>query len=177
MFRLNLDAFEEWEPEELLMEAEKNKWTSDDTWANIISWQLEQFVHDNGGGDKWYSFNGRTSYGQKDAPNILVDLRDCNDGEQWDSAKKRWKEDGHDENEIKRLSDGQALGSLHALENIVEREGSSDGFPNKKSVVIIWPYHALGDWHESDISLPTMSRIYGHRSCEIAIYIEMSYED
>lgn len=167
MFKINDWCFGEWEDEELLREADKDNWDEDDLWANTISWQLKQFVEDNGGSEKWYSFNGRTSYGLKNSPNVLVDLRDCNDGEKWYSAIKRWRENGLTEDEVKLKAEGQALGDLHQLERTIENSG--------QTVVIIWPYFALGNWYESEICLHTMKNIY-EQSGEVAIYIKVNYD-
>jgi hypothetical protein len=163
MFKINDWCFDEWEDEELLREADKNNWDGEELWANTISWQLNQFVKDNGGSEKWYSFNGRTSYGLENAPNILVDLRDCNCGETWYSAIKRWREGGLTEDDVKLKAEGQALGELHQLERV-----------GGQTVVIIWPYFALGNWYESEICLRTMKNMYERG--DVAIYIKVNYD-
>jgi hypothetical protein len=173
MFKINEWCFDEWEDEELLKEADKGNWNEDDLWANTISWQLEQFVKDNGGSEKWYAFNGRTSYGLENAPNILVDLRDCNDGEKWYPAIKRWREDGMTDADVKLTAARQALGDLHKLESTIERSGPGQYYVH--SAVIIWPYFVLGNWYESEICLRTMKNIYEHHG-EIAIYVKVNYD-
>jgi len=168
--KLNMDSFDEWELEEIHEKAEKEGWSESDIWPNEIDWQLQQFVRDNGGEDKWYATNGRVSFGSENAPKILVDLRDCNDGQKWDSYIEECRQNGDSEIEIKMRCKGQALGDLHELKSIIEKSNTSTS-----SVVIIWPYFALGNWHENDISLPTMDRIYSQGS-GTAIYIQMDWD-